>query len=242
MGLNGIVMQNTAIINMGSAKITTMADPTNPQDAATKAYVDSQISVDLTGIQDARLWKAQTQTVFDIWLSNSKVGASTTSLSLTSNTLVYIPIYLGERIRISQIALEIKSAPVVNPQITFALYDSHPLENYPRTRLDIASDTPGGSFVGVVDSSNDIIQDLEAGLYWIGITTDVSISGIAAFLQGDIVGVGYQRNTSGNDTFENVLNFQAVGSSFPPTAASNMVGATGAVAYAVFVETTFNPN
>lgn len=197
---------------------------------------------DLSGIQDARLWKAQAQTVLDVWLANSKTGALTTNFSFINNALFYLPIYLGERIRISQIALEIKTGAVVNPSINFALYDSYPLENYPRTRLDTANDLPGAGFVGVVDTSNDIIQDLEPGLYWVGISSDVAIPVLAAFAEGDAVSVGYQRNTAGNDTFENVLGFTAAGTTFPATAASNMIVVKGSVTPAIFVETTFNPN
>jgi len=237
----GVNINNSLnVLSMNSNKITDLSDPTVNQDAVTKFYHDN--TPVNTGIQDGELWESQAHTVLDVWLANSKTGATTTSLTLINNTLVYIPFYLGKRIRVSQLAIEIKSASIINPSINFALYDSYPLENYPRTRLATANDLPGASFVGVVDTSNDIIEDVEAGLYWIGISTDVTIPGIAAFLQGDMVSVGYQRNTAGNDSFENVLTFQAVGTVFPATAASNMTAATGSVSHAGFMETTFNPN
>lgn len=180
-----------------------------------------------SGVQDVKLWKAQTHPLFVTYLSNSKVGRSAGSnFALPNDTLIFVPIFLGERVRISKVAIEITTPPGIGSNVKYGIYDSYPSENYPRDLIASGAEITG-TINGIEDSDTDIAEDLEAGLYWLAITIDVSFT-LKAFSAGDATCVGYERNT-GSDTFDNVLGFTALGSTLPNTAADNMISLSNTV-------------
>lgn len=181
----------------------------------------------MSGIQDAKLWKEQTHPLFVTYHSNSKVGRPAgETFALPNNTLIFVPIHLGERIRISQIAIEMTTPPAIGSNVLYGIYDSYPLENYPRDLLASGAEITGTT-AGIEDSDTDIAEDLEAGLYWLAITIDVSFT-MKAYSAGDANCVGYERNTSA-DTFDNVLGYTQLGSTLPNPAPDNMISISNTV-------------
>lgn len=48
-GVNGRLVQDGQVLEEDDGRLTTLTDPTGPQDAATKAYVDAQITAGVAG-------------------------------------------------------------------------------------------------------------------------------------------------------------------------------------------------
>lgn len=176
----------------------------------------------MSGIQDVKLWKDQSNhNLFDVYLSNSKSGGiASSAFALPVDFLVYVPVYVGEKINISEIAFQMTTVPQVNAAIEYVIFDSYPDENYPRNRLATTTDTTG-IVLGVIDSKSGIDIDLDPGLYWLGIVVDVALS-LRAFDDEAATSVGYERNTAPSE-FQNVLGYAAPASSFPATAISDMI-------------------
>jgi hypothetical protein len=135
MGLGVSQINAFQELDMNTNKVINVVDPTNPQDAATKNYVDTTRE----GFQDYSIWITHETSQFDfeVFMSNTKTGGEPVSGSLIEDGLVYVPFWLGERARLSEMGFELNTAPGGTFTVAMGIYTNRTDgQNYPQTKLD----------------------------------------------------------------------------------------------------------
>jgi len=165
-------------LKMNLNQIINMGDPILDQDAVTKAYGDANYlggGESIDGIQDVKLsLDHETQEYdFEIWLSNAKHGSTDFATTdpvyqpILVNTQYYLPIYIGKRSQVLRVGVDV-GLPDFD-DMAMAIYDSHPLQNYPNQRVS-------NVVTGFINSTGILdlffAQNLEAGLYFFSIWID----------------------------------------------------------------------
>jgi len=229
-------------LDMNSNQITSLLDPTSPQDAATKAYVDSNTGI--PGVQDAEIWldHETDQYNFEVYHCNCKSGSTlTNTYTILEDTPVYVPIFLGGRARLVNIAVDFSTGGTGNYSLTYGIYSRRTFQNYPETL--IASNT--GIFTGTGVKSMIFAEDLEAGMYFLAVLVTSNDAPVAkAASASEAVVLGFQDQDS-PDEMNALYGYTTPASSLAGTAPDDLLGLSGATISTppvVFARFEFNPS
>jgi hypothetical protein len=225
-------------LDVNSNKIVNVTDPTNAQDAATKNYVDSIRE----GLQDFSIWITHETTQFDfeVYMTNSKSGGEPSSGNLVEDTLTYVPFWLGERARLTELGIELASAPVGTFTFAMGIYTNRTDgQNYPQTKLDDGNLISSGAGAHVITG---FAEDLEPGLYWLAVVCTTEALNTLNYANGDTLSVGSRLNTVGTDSFDSIRGYAELHTSttLPTTADDDMLLAVDIPA--IYAKFTLNPN
>lgn len=229
-------------LDMNSNKITDMLDPTVSQDAATKAYVDSNTTFD--GVQDAEIWldHETAQYNFEVYHCNCKSGSTlSNTYTIIQDAPAYVPIFLGGRARLVNIAVDFSTGGTGTYSLTYGIYSRRTFQNYPETL--IASNT--GIFTGTGVKSMIFAEDLEAGMYFLAVLVTSADSPVAkAASASEAVVLGFQDQDS-PDEMNALYGYVTTASSLAGTAPDDLLGLSGATISTppvVFARFEFNPS
>jgi len=231
---------NTAL-NMGvpiflfTNQIRSLGDPTSAQDAATKFYVDSQIS----GIEDVNLWTDSSPTAvynFEVFHSNSKNGVDqNTQGNIVQDTIYFVPIFVGEAVTLVEMGIVIKVTAVGTYNLQFGIYSNRTDgSNYPDTLLAEVN-----AFVsGTGTKTGAFSEVLSAGLYWLAVVSEDRTSTALRYNVDKANVVGYTLD-GGVSSFTGILGYtQAHTGSTLPTNPQNDNTSITADVLAVFARFT----
>lgn len=130
----------------------------------------------LEGVQDERIWIDQqtTEFNFNVFLSNAKDGSNLFNSNIALDKQYYVPIWIAKTVRLREIGFDVATAVGLNT-VTFAIYDSHPNQNYPKSKIIQNTGT------NVVANGTGIrtrlfFNILTPGLYWLSFRSSVAIS------------------------------------------------------------------
>ena len=249
-GIGSTTSNFFTVLDMNSNKITDLADPTVAQDAATKAYVDSQTTLD--GIQEAEVWidsNTTDQFNFEVYISNSKQGRDGITDNFSNfgdDTVFFVPIYLGRRARLIEMGYHLSIfgvAPVANYTVQMGLYSNRTDgQNYPETQLDddsVTQNTALGAHTVFMNST-----DLEPGLYWIAIHwTSPATLPLGVYTPSEANSVGHFINTDLTpNVFQPILGYIDTNETSLPTLVEDEMPAITLQVPALFARFEFNPN
>jgi len=241
-GLGVTINNSFNTLDLNSNKITDLLDPTAAQDAATKAYVDSQTTFD--GVQDAEIWldHETAQYNFEVYHCNCKSGSTlSNTYTMLEDNVNYVPIFLGERARLVNIAVDFSTGGTGTYDLTYGIYSRRTFQNYPETL--IASNT--GIFTGTGVKSMIFTEDLEAGMYFLAVLVTSADSPVAkAASASEAVVLGFQDQDS-PDEMNALYGYTTPAISLASTAPDDLLGLSGATISTppvVFARFEFNPN
>lgn len=227
-------------LDMNSNKLLDVADGTISTDGINKGQLDAAV----TGFQDYSIWITHETTQFDfeVFMTNSKTAGTISGSSLTEDTLIFVPFWLGQRARLSEMGFETTVDPGGTYTVAMGIYSNRSDgQNYPDTKLadnnTIFSGLGAKTVVGFA-------EDLEVGLYWLAIVCTTDAITIGHYSAGDTLSVGYRLDLTGTDSFDKIMGYTMTQTSttLPTNPDDEMVPLTGAAVAAIYAKFLLNPN
>ena len=194
------------------------------------------------GVQDFYPWLLHETSQYDeeIFMSNSKVGAGTTTVSYLEDFLYFVPIYLAQRTRLTSLAVTISApAPAGTYTLSFGIYENRmDGQNYPEDRIVSGNLLSTGTGV---KRTTGIAQDLEAGLYWLAFNCTTDDLEMEFFLEGNCNSVGFK---FGSISFQPIIGFFTAftGTLLPSSAPDDLIEAAQSSNGVPAIYAKFEPN
>ena len=193
------------------------------------------------GVQDFYPWLLHETSQYDeeVFMSNSKVGAGTTTVSHLEDLLYFVPIYLAQRTQLTSLAVTVSTAPGGTYTLSFGIYANRTDgQNYPEDRIVSGNLLSTGTGV---KRTTSITQDLEAGLYWLAFNCTTDDLDLEYFLEGDCNSVGFKFGTA---SFQPIIGFFTTHTAtlLPNTAPDDLIEAAQSGNGVPAIYAKFEPN
>ncbi len=180
----------------------------------------------LDGVQDFHPWLLHETSQYDeeVFMSNSKVGAGTTTVTKLEDLLYFVPIYLAKRTRLTSLAVTVSApAPAGTYTLSFGIYANRTDgQNYPEDRILSGNLLSTGTGV---KRANFTGTNLDPGLYWLAFNCTTDDLVMEYFLEGDCNSAGYKLDTS---SFQPIIGLftSSTATLLPGTAPDDLIEAS----------------